>query len=700
MYHSKQQSSSDTNIEINNSLKKLNNNNAIEVIKKKVNSPEKHYRWILIDLQTLSYKKTNKPEAPIKESINILFGDSRIYINLLKNDKEYEILNEINLKFKEVKSKIFIFPITELNKKENELLEQPDILNKIEEIGIFKKNKVNLNKIINKNNEIKDIKKLLLNSKENKSSLKMLGLRNLSNTCYMNVALQLLMNCDLFVKLLTKKKMEKYINIYNTMGTKGNITLALKDFFKEYQSIASSKKRGILSPISFLKIFRKYNKFFDNKEEHDSTDFLFDLLGKIDEDLMIINPILFNDIIKFITGNTKKKLEIIKIEKEEQVKELKLKENIISLIDPLFFGKIILNKKCRNCNIKTEKEDRFMNIELNKPKKINYIEAEIYYNKDIYKIFLPIKIIEIKKLIKEEFNLDCIIIKGFEKQKEENILKKKSEENFIERSFSNLSLIEEDKIKICLLTLKPTKDIINLLDLLINYPFLFIRVSYKNIFFITKYLKELLIKNNEFFKSNLIDNNNLESKIFNSTKQFLEKLFKTELKMEMKLILKNQLPLINVFIKNKSIFDYKLKYKKLSIINKLSSFGNLESSFNEFLNYESICICNSIIDVNIHFKYLPLYLIISIKRTEFKDNKVIKTPWNIDIPDILLLKGIKYNLKSLVNHLENLTYSHYTNYCIKEGFIWYCNDSTIKRVKKVDDSNVYYAVFEKDILKQ
>ncbi|KAJ3674554.1 hypothetical protein LUZ60_005170 [Juncus effusus] len=108
----------------------------------------------------------------------------------------------------------------------------------------------------------------------------LIGMENLGNTCYMNSALQCLVHTsklvDYFLGDFTKE-----INLYNTLGTKGELALAFGDLLRRVWS----QDKSPVAPRHFKSKISRFAPQFRGYSQHDSQELLAFLLDGLHEDL-------------------------------------------------------------------------------------------------------------------------------------------------------------------------------------------------------------------------------------------------------------------------------------------------------------------------------------------------------------------------------------------------------------------------------
>ena len=199
-----------------------------------------------------------------------------------------------------------------------------------------------------------------LNNALYKKEIKIIGLANLGNTCYMNTSLQMILSCQLFIeellnysesKLHSSKSVVSVASLNKDSKKSYSITKSFINFIKQYYN--SQNNTSSISPSELKRTFSCFHKSFAGYDQHDSQEFLRLLLDDISNDSnRIINKPKFKEIKN--KGKSKESLHY------EYLSFYENREN--SIVTDNFYGLIINNFKCEECNTIAYSFERFMEI--------------------------------------------------------------------------------------------------------------------------------------------------------------------------------------------------------------------------------------------------------------------------------------------------------------------------------------------------
>ena len=252
------------------------------------------------------------------------------------------------------------FPLLEINPNYNTMN------NNLSNSSLNKKNVNNyyINEYADKNNNIENFNYSFskLNIGFNKEeediiSNSLCGMKNISNTGYINSSLQILIHIPQFVNIIRINNHIKKDVIY-FINKIFNLILNIKPVsFGKSRDI----RTGSIDPTDFIRYFIENNPKYNKGSQHDSILFLKDLIYNISSELISLkygrelNPI--NEKYKM----KKKFFEYL----------MKSDKDTYFEINDLFYVYFIYIKKCRYCNFKSQYFDKTFGIKLNINKKID-----------------------------------------------------------------------------------------------------------------------------------------------------------------------------------------------------------------------------------------------------------------------------------------------------------------------------------------
>ena len=98
----------------------------------------------------------------------------------------------------------------------------------------------------------------------------LIGFNNLGNTCYLNSALQIIINCTVLTKVILSQSFKsEALNTY-------------KKFLIEYKT---AKPGSAISPVNIKNLVGSKDKKFLNFQQHDSHEFLINLMELLEDEL-------------------------------------------------------------------------------------------------------------------------------------------------------------------------------------------------------------------------------------------------------------------------------------------------------------------------------------------------------------------------------------------------------------------------------
>lgn len=189
---------------------------------------------------------------------------------------------------------------------------------------------------------------------------KIIGLRNLGNTCYLNSILQCLYYTEDFTSFITRPDL--------TLNSKTDNTI-INSYLPIIRAMKESEKT--IAPVSFVRKF--ISKFNYSYEQQDSNDALIALLDELHESL--------SRKVKMIHSTDNKKVLRSKIE------WIEFFEKKYSEIIPLFYGQLNSKIICK-CGHNTERYDPFNILQCEIPTTQNEISLDncldlFFNNEDI-----------------------------------------------------------------------------------------------------------------------------------------------------------------------------------------------------------------------------------------------------------------------------------------------------------------------------
>ncbi len=183
----------------------------------------------------------------------------------------------------------------------------------------------------------------------------MAGLENLGNTCFINAALQCILNAQPLTEYFLSGSYKKDINFNSEFGTEGKFADAYAELIQDQWNSRSP----YLKPRKLVNLIWKYAHLFHPGAQHDSQEFLAFFLDKLHEDLNQAHKQAKSPYPK----SRKKTNEILAAIAWREY----LKKNCSKIVD-LFQGQLLSTLKCLTCKHISRTFETFMYLSVPIPK--------------------------------------------------------------------------------------------------------------------------------------------------------------------------------------------------------------------------------------------------------------------------------------------------------------------------------------------
>ena len=179
------------------------------------------------------------------------------------------------------------------------------------------------------------------------------GLENLGNTCYMNSVIQGLFATKEFREYITETKSNKKLHS------------SLSQLFKDMIKVGQKSDSNCLSPLQFRDVFGKIRPDFNDKDQHDSQEFLRLLIDGLHQE------------VNEAKGRKPAKYEQPKSAKDAWISYRQYMDD--SFLVSLFVGQMRSTIRCTECDHRSHCWDSFWEISLSIPEKETELNVKELY---------------------------------------------------------------------------------------------------------------------------------------------------------------------------------------------------------------------------------------------------------------------------------------------------------------------------------
>lgn len=604
--------------------------------------------------------------CPITYNVNL---GSRIY-NLMKVDHEsdftiFEVLQSLCYLTDDLQTFMKSYKVLQING----IIIHP--LTKVKELSPIDKYVIVTN--------ISNID-LGIDSKINKNR-NILGFKNLGNTCFMNASLQAIINCKEFSDYFYSCDLDR-------LGNHKIVSAAFSELIKMFD-----KNLEYLIPSKLKYVIGSKVDIYNEKDEQDSMEFVFDLLNLVHEELKL---------------KKKSKFENIDSYKKWQIENQ-------SIVTSLFFSKIKSSIVCAMCSNERFIFEPCLSLSVPVPLEKKYFSNIVIfyesYNRVPLKIFAEetLTIFELKILLCEEYNVTHKILCC---QIMNNTIK-------VIDDFQQLKCLKSTLF--CYEFIQ--ENVEEYIWISIDRKYFFWTIPF-DFLILGRIPKNCNKEDEKTYKQNIIDIVRyrlvpfIDQKNINMLYGSFNDIFYIKHK--------------KIQSSSKSILNRSQCFLQISNANYISLFGpnfqpinnmihlvsdkiDLINCLNLFLEKEYIFgddkqFCKKCNQHTIHYKdtdldLLPKYLIIQLKRFRFNGVDFEKIGTFVDFEmGVFYIKKCKYKIISIINHISPSggyafrsvgSNGHYTAYIRHQNDWFHCNDHIITKVSEVKKDDAYIFILEK-----
>lgn len=525
--------------------------------------------------------------------------------------------------------------------------------------------------------------------RQEEERVRICGLENVGNTCFMNSVLQCLYNIDELTNFFLKNKHLKRdpLDEERTRGgcdsREERLNHSREKLTFEYASLIKDMYRGngsAITPWSFKNTLSMLNPMFKGSSQHDAPEFLSHLLDGIHEYLNAKKVEKLGKKDKRRSSDGAREVPEAQAERE-WTEYRKTNESVIT---DVFMGQLRSTLECKVCHNTSIKHDPSMYLALSIPDTAEYVPVCINFVDNR----LPVKttvqknttVGNLKTALKREKEIKgemiAVEVSG------DRVVREIGDKEAVLRKGTFIYEYGSHKKNILFLTLKFSAYYIMQYGL--NHPLLVDRTE--NIY------EAIAAKLSPFVKADK------RSKGVEWWRERIE-VGKQE---------RVDLPVVKVVFTSGSFSDiFEKDFKMENMVRKEDGGGiDLQNCIDFFMRKEDLSDSNAIYCTRCKRKTgatkqmdmvrAPKCLIISLKKFRYTSSGQVNVNTVVSVPVCnFSIAGAVYSLKGVCNHYPIGSGGHYTATVNKCGRWFTCNDSSVSETKRVRVENAYLLFYER-----